>query len=629
MKGKGKIICKTLVRFLVAATLMIPVIVHGQITALTTQAVELLARGISNSPAALVNYIANAIAVILASLARVIFNFAGMFVNVALDLNFQVGRDTLARTGWTIARDIANMGFVLVIIIIAIMTILKIEQYGVKKLLPKLIAAAIIVNFSFMIAGVVIDFSNVITNFFYSRVASNNFGIAQNLAGAFNPQALGAPPTADNFNLIQSQSTLEALGNNLLRLIFIIIFTLAGALTLLTLAFMLLIRYLHLVFLLIISPIVWLFWVFPGLGGEFSRWWKSFFRWSFFAPASAFFLYLALVSVSNLQTMVGTATTNSGYGSNFLSDLLTQGAQMFVLVGIMLGGIIIAQEMGITGASGALALAGKARGTALGLVGQGGAWSGRKVANLGRKALSTGVDEKGKTALERFGARYGKIPLIGRAVTGVSGLSSKSKASLKEQSEELKKTYDKRTGEDAAAIASRRVTMPPEERAAAALRAAETGNWDNISQAGQELALKAIRLTSQGDKLLASHPEFAKQFGKEIEETMAKKVPDATKISDKTFADPKNIELSVYLKPAHISQLGNTGTDAQNGAKNLAGLNYIYKEIQRAKTAGDAHALQVAQNTLKTLRSSVSAQEKRAMDTYHAIQENVGFQDMF
>lgn len=63
--------------------------------------------------------------------------------------------------GWVIIRDLSNMFFIIVLLIIAISTILGIETYNYKKLLPKLILMAILINFSKMICGILIDVSQI------------------------------------------------------------------------------------------------------------------------------------------------------------------------------------------------------------------------------------------------------------------------------------------------------------------------------------------------------------------------------------------------------------------------------------------------------------------------------------
>ncbi|MFH2104651.1 MAG: hypothetical protein ABII72_00235, partial [Parcubacteria group bacterium] len=70
--------------------------------------------------------------------------------------------DPVVIAGWGITRDVLNMFFVISLLVIAFATILRIETYQYKALLPKLIYAALLVNFSKTIAGVFIDFSNVL-----------------------------------------------------------------------------------------------------------------------------------------------------------------------------------------------------------------------------------------------------------------------------------------------------------------------------------------------------------------------------------------------------------------------------------------------------------------------------------
>lgn len=65
---------------------------------------------------------------------------------------------------WNIMRTIANIAFVIVflIIIYAQITNLGVSNYGLKKLIPRLIIAAVLVNVSFFITALAIDISNVL-----------------------------------------------------------------------------------------------------------------------------------------------------------------------------------------------------------------------------------------------------------------------------------------------------------------------------------------------------------------------------------------------------------------------------------------------------------------------------------
>ena len=78
-------------------------------------------------------------------------------------------------------RDVANMFFVVVFLIIAFGTILGeglAQNYHYKKALPRLLIMAILINFSKTIAGLFIDFSQVIMMTFvngFSQAAGGNF----------------------------------------------------------------------------------------------------------------------------------------------------------------------------------------------------------------------------------------------------------------------------------------------------------------------------------------------------------------------------------------------------------------------------------------------------------------------
>ncbi len=66
-------------------------------------------------------------------------------------------------TAWNIFRTIANMAFVIlfVIVIFSQLTGVGINNYGIKKIFPKLIVAAILINLSYIICQIAIDLANI------------------------------------------------------------------------------------------------------------------------------------------------------------------------------------------------------------------------------------------------------------------------------------------------------------------------------------------------------------------------------------------------------------------------------------------------------------------------------------
>ena len=67
---------------------------------------------------------------------------------------------------WKYCRGITNIVFIifLLVVIYSQITGLGISNYGIKKTLPKLIVAAVMVNLSFLICSLAVDLSNVIGN---------------------------------------------------------------------------------------------------------------------------------------------------------------------------------------------------------------------------------------------------------------------------------------------------------------------------------------------------------------------------------------------------------------------------------------------------------------------------------
>lgn len=73
------------------------------------------------------------------------------------------GDNSLFRA-WSMMRNVANVAFVIVflILIYSQLTSFGVSNYGIKKLLPRLIVGAILVNMSYWICAIAIDISNIL-----------------------------------------------------------------------------------------------------------------------------------------------------------------------------------------------------------------------------------------------------------------------------------------------------------------------------------------------------------------------------------------------------------------------------------------------------------------------------------
>lgn len=80
-------------------------------------------------------------------------------------INITNQNDPVYKT-WSTMRSIANVGFVIafLFIIFSQITSFGIDNYGIKKMLPKLIIAAVLVNLSYLICAIAVDISNIVGN---------------------------------------------------------------------------------------------------------------------------------------------------------------------------------------------------------------------------------------------------------------------------------------------------------------------------------------------------------------------------------------------------------------------------------------------------------------------------------
>ena len=100
--------------------------------------------------------------------------FLRFFISIAAYNNY-IDVDVV-QLGWIMIRDVANMFFVVALLVIAFGTILGIEEYEWKKNLVKLILAAILINFSNLIAQLIIDIAHVFTITFLNAIAATAGG---------------------------------------------------------------------------------------------------------------------------------------------------------------------------------------------------------------------------------------------------------------------------------------------------------------------------------------------------------------------------------------------------------------------------------------------------------------------
>lgn len=369
----------------------------------------------------------------IAYVASIIINVGGWLLKVFLEMNSDVLQSKFVLSGFSISLSIANLGFVLAIIIMAFGTILRLEGYSMKQMLKNLVIAAVLVNFSLGIAGVFIDFTGTLSEFFIEKATNgSNDNFAVSLAGAFNLSAIQNPNKSGNVEgaLTNVARVIVAIGG----VFFTAIFSVIILITIWGIAVTILIRYLYLSILLVLMPLAWLCWTIPQLKSNFSDWWHAFIKWNFYLPTALFFLYLAILTVKQIAA---SAATGAGIDSGGLvTGTMGNYAQMIVAVAMAAGGLIVANKMGIKSAEGAMKAAtgvknwvgGTAKGVSLG--------TAKYVGQRPAQATARGVSK----VLTSRPLRW--IPGAKTAANKLSGLGQRQATVLKQQEADYSKLTD-------------------------------------------------------------------------------------------------------------------------------------------------------------------------------------------
>ncbi|MEK7493828.1 MAG: hypothetical protein AAB630_01590, partial [Patescibacteria group bacterium] len=304
----------------------------------------------------------------------IVLAFVAQITNWAMQPS-PITSSSFVQAGFSATRDFANSLFILILLGIALSFILY-DSFGVKRALPKLLIIALLINFSVPIAGVALDFANVISVHFLASV-SNTSGFTEAVA-----QSVGLSHVFDDKYLTgadqtvaQAKNAVEVGNDSFINILFAMGVVIGMIFIFLALAFMFLIRTGYISVLLILLPIALVLSAFPPTSKHFSKWMSKFMQWTMFAPAATFFLYLSM--------LVLTATGSQGVLSMGGGTSLTEQSPVFAILryvmawGLMLMSLTVAQSMGITGAS-----------TATAMWSKGTKWARGKASGAGKSALA-------------------------------------------------------------------------------------------------------------------------------------------------------------------------------------------------------------------------------------------------
>ena len=184
---------------------------------------------------------------------------------------------------WSLFRNMANIAFViaLLFVIFSQVTGFGIDNYGIKRLLPKLIVTAIIVNFSYIICGIVVDLSNIIGNSvknIFENAASGltaSAGVGSDGVGAGGATLGVAAAVAGIVALVGAGATLvgAAQSGGFLALILPVLGLAASAFLAGFFALLMLgARQAMIIVMIVTSPIAFVLYALPNTNALFKKW---------------------------------------------------------------------------------------------------------------------------------------------------------------------------------------------------------------------------------------------------------------------------------------------------------------------------------------------------------------------
>ena len=189
-------------------------------------------------------------------------------------LETDAGAIEAARSSWEKFRDIANVAFViaLLVIIYSQLTSFGLNNYGIKKMLPKLVVAALLVNLSFFVCQLAVDVTNILgyalPNLINSTVKlgggtmNSDSSLGQDIGGM----------------AISWVSTIAGVlvGTSVIALTISVPVLVAGLLAIALIVFILIARQAIIVLLIVVAPLAFVAYLLPNTEQWFKKWYKTF-----------------------------------------------------------------------------------------------------------------------------------------------------------------------------------------------------------------------------------------------------------------------------------------------------------------------------------------------------------------
>lgn len=247
--------------------------------------------------------------------------------------------NSATKDAWAAFRDIANVAFIIsfLVIVYSQITGVGISNYGVKKLLPKIFIAAILVNLSYYICAIAVDLSNILGSSIYSLLGDLPIGADGKTGGGF----------ADGWH--NSVGTILAAGTASIVLLVVVLPVLPVVLLALALILLILIaRQAFVLILLVVSPLAFVAYLLPNTETWFKKWRQAFFTTLMVYPIIGAIFGGSTMAATILMRVAQNGSDGSGGDSQLLGivALATLALPLFAVPLALKGAMAASGQLG-------------------------------------------------------------------------------------------------------------------------------------------------------------------------------------------------------------------------------------------------------------------------------------------
>jgi len=248
--------------------------------------------------------------------------------------------NTAVLSVWKSMRNLVNLFLALGLVFIALATILGIKKYSWQQTLWKLVVVALLVNFSLVMAGMILDVSHFFAYSFLTLAKGDNQIIAESLIKSFETEkldedAIYSIPGIDTTTPTSTKGWGLSWGGALTVILVLLIIIVFTFLSLLSVFAAMLVRSFFIVALLCLSPIAFASWIFPDTEKYWKMWWQQFIKWCTYPVIFALMFWIGISVIIDIEP-------GKGVGAGVMASIL----RILLFSMFLVGGLIFSIQGG-------------------------------------------------------------------------------------------------------------------------------------------------------------------------------------------------------------------------------------------------------------------------------------------